>query len=264
MGAWGPGLFSDDVACDVRDEYRELLEDGVNDDEATRRMLDSYAAALDDPDTATFVWLALAVTQSKLGRLDPTVRDRAVAAIDSGADLERWSDNPRLADKRREVLGKARAQLTGPQPQRRKVRRPSRHVTDLQPGDILRYQAATGNLALLRVARIDVKRHAVAPVLVALHVTGTHIPTQPELDSLADKLETPFKLDGRPLPSWMSVSWLVTVNQRIDYTAAGFHRTGHTITRPGDPTFDTRTYTSWQLLRHELERNLSDAPLPEP
>ncbi|WP_406081285.1 DUF4259 domain-containing protein [Micromonospora sp. NBC_00858] len=264
MGAWGPGLFSDDTACDVRDEYREMLEDGVDDDEATQRMLDSYADALDDPDEATSVWLALAVTQSKLGRLHPTVRDRAIAAIDSGADLARWSDTPRLAAKRRDVLEKARAQLTGPQPQRKKVRRPSRHVTDLQPGDVLSHRAANGNLALLRVARIDVERHSVAPVLVALDFTGTSMPTQPELDSLADKPQTPFKLDGRPLPSWASASWLVAVNQRVDYNAAGFHRAGRTIARPGDPTFDTRTYTSWQLLQRELERTLTDAPVPEP
>ncbi|MEV0158272.1 DUF4259 domain-containing protein [Micromonospora sp. NPDC050686] len=265
MGAWGPGLFSDDTACDVRDEYREMLEDGVDNDEATQRMLDSYAGALDDPDEATSVWLALAVTQSKLGRLHPTVHDRAIAAIDSGADLARWSDNPRLAAKRRDVLEKARAQLTGPQPQRKKVRRPSRHVTDLQPGDVLSYCAANGNLALLRVARIDDERHSVAPVLVALDFTGTHMPSQPELDTLADKPEAPFRLDGSPLPPWASASWRVAVFNRMNYDAAGFHRAGRTIARLGDPAFHTRTYTSWQLLPGELERNLTNAPAtPEP
>ncbi|MEU5529427.1 DUF4259 domain-containing protein [Micromonospora chersina] len=265
MGAWGPGLFSDDTACDVRDEYREMLEDGVEDDEATQRMLDSYAGALDDADEATSVWLALAVTQSKLGRLDPTVRDRAITAIDSGADLARWSDNPRLAAKRRDVLEKARAQLTGPQPQRKKVRRPSRHVTDLQPGDVLSYRASNSNLALLRVARIDDERHSVAPVLVALDLTGTHVPNQPELDSLADKPETPFRLDGSPIPAWASTSWRVAVFERIDYDTAGFQRAGHTIARRDDPAFHTRTYTSWQLLSRDLERNLTDASaMPNP
>ncbi|WP_319460011.1 DUF4259 domain-containing protein [Micromonospora sp. RTP1Z1] len=265
MGAWGPGLFSDDTACDVRDEYREKLEDGLTDDEATQRMLTSYAEALDDPDEATSVWLALAVTQSKLGRLDPRVRDHAIAAIDSGADLARWSDNPRLAAKRRDALDKARAQLAGPQPQRKKVRRPRRHVTDLQPGDVLSYRAANGNLALLRVARIDDERHSVAPILIALDFTGTRTPPQPELDSLGDKPETPFRLDGSPLPPWASASWRVAAFKRTDYDTAGFQRAGHTIARPGDPAFHTRTYTSWQLLPRELERNLTDAPAtPQP
>ena len=29
VGTWGTGLFADDEACDIRDHYRELLEDGV-------------------------------------------------------------------------------------------------------------------------------------------------------------------------------------------------------------------------------------------
>lgn len=115
-------------------------------------------------------------------------------------------------------------------------------------------------MALLRVARIDEERHSIAPVLVALDYTGTDIPAQPELDSLADKPETPFRLDGSPLPPWASTSWRVAVHKRTDYPAAGFHRAGHTIVRQGDPTFETRTYSSWQPLQRELERNLTDTP----
>lgn len=28
MGAWGPAIFSDHLACDIRGDYRQLLEDG--------------------------------------------------------------------------------------------------------------------------------------------------------------------------------------------------------------------------------------------
>jgi len=36
MGAWGPAIFSDDLACDIRTDYRELLEDGVAGEEAVK------------------------------------------------------------------------------------------------------------------------------------------------------------------------------------------------------------------------------------
>jgi hypothetical protein len=36
MGSWGPALFSDDTACDVRDMYKDLIADGVDDAEATQ------------------------------------------------------------------------------------------------------------------------------------------------------------------------------------------------------------------------------------
>ena len=39
MGTWGPGLWSDDTAADVRDTYREALEGGLSDDDATAKVL---------------------------------------------------------------------------------------------------------------------------------------------------------------------------------------------------------------------------------
>ena len=106
MGAWGPALFSDDLACDVRDDYRELLEDGVDDDEALARTLDAFRASLADPDEEPTVVLALAITASKLGRLPNDLRDRAVALLDAGRGAERWEDDPRLLKRRRAALDK--------------------------------------------------------------------------------------------------------------------------------------------------------------
>lgn len=48
MGAWGPAIFSDDTACDIRSDYRELLEDGVDDAEATQRVISEYQHLGDD------------------------------------------------------------------------------------------------------------------------------------------------------------------------------------------------------------------------
>jgi hypothetical protein len=45
---WGTGLFSDDSACDIRDHYRELLEDGIEDDAATRLIREEYRAYLEE------------------------------------------------------------------------------------------------------------------------------------------------------------------------------------------------------------------------
>src|SRR5262249_13175466 len=80
VGVWGTGLFSDDLACDIRDHYRELLEDGIEDGEATRRVLEKFQAYFDEPEGIAL--LAFAVTQAKLGRLDPDIRQRALAVLD--------------------------------------------------------------------------------------------------------------------------------------------------------------------------------------
>lgn len=249
MGAWGAALFSDDTACDVRDGYRELLEDGTADDEATRLTLDSWAGSLTDPGEAASVWLALAFTQSRLGRLDPAVRDRALAVIDDGSDLARWADQtPAVVAKRRSALAKVRAQLTGPQPARKKVRPPSRHVTDLRPGEVLGYRAANGTWALLRVARIDVSRYGDAPVLAGLDFSGDEPPDQAVLDRLADR-------PGQP--PWAVETWRATVHKRVDYGDAGFRRVGHTVERPGDAEVPPCWHAAWSLMAPAMEHRLT-------
>ncbi len=95
MGVWGTDLFSDDLACDIRDHYRELLENGIEDGAATRLILEKFGAYLEESEGIAL--LAFAITQSKLGRLDPDIRDRALVVLEGGADLEVWErENPKL------------------------------------------------------------------------------------------------------------------------------------------------------------------------
>ncbi|WP_214318491.1 hypothetical protein [Nonomuraea sediminis] len=166
MSAWGPALFSDDAACDVRDAYRELIEDGIDDAEATRRVLADLADMLDDPEDGPVVRLALAWTQSKLGRLDPQIRDRALRVIDEGEGLELWAEQgDKLLTRRRAALKKVRDQLTGPQPDRKRLRPPWRHVTDLEVGDVLTYRTSSGAEVRLQVVAVEDDRHGRAPIL---------------------------------------------------------------------------------------------------
>ena len=84
--ASGIGVFSYDLACDIRDPCRQLLEDGTEDGPATRLTLEKFTPDLEESDSIALI--AFAVPQSKLGRLEPDVRDRAtLAIIDVGADL---------------------------------------------------------------------------------------------------------------------------------------------------------------------------------
>ena len=119
MGTWGTAIFSDDTASDVRDEYRDLIGEGLSTEQATDKLLRHYAPSLDDPDDGPPFWLGLAVTQWKCGRLLEQVKEKALHIIDSGADLKRWSGDA----KRRAVLEKTRAQLLSPQPRPTRIRK---------------------------------------------------------------------------------------------------------------------------------------------
>jgi hypothetical protein len=43
LGAGGIAIFSDDIACDIRDDYKELLGDGLSSKEATQRLINEYS-----------------------------------------------------------------------------------------------------------------------------------------------------------------------------------------------------------------------------
>jgi hypothetical protein len=142
MGAWGAGIFSDDLACDVREDWREFIADGKSPREATDALIAKYVN--DPPDDEDHVfWLALAVSQWKTGRLVDDVRDRALAVIDSGKGLDPWRD---AADrsKRERVLAQTREQLWSEQPHPTRIRKRAKSATPFGPGDVLAYRHGDG------------------------------------------------------------------------------------------------------------------------
>ena len=229
MGAWGTALFSDDTACDVRDHYRQLLEEGAEDRDATRLTLEKFREYLDDSGGVPL--LAFAVTQSKLGRLDSDIRDRALAVLDRGADLEMWqSDNPKLVPRRRAALEKVRAQLTGPQPPRKRVRPPKRISSGLAAGEVLALSLPQ-RVVLLRVVRVRSHRLGETPVLEELDFEGTEVPSRDVLERLGPKSEDPVTL-MHALST--DTRFFAFVMERIDWQGAGFRKVQTISGRPDD------------------------------
>lgn len=248
MGAWGPAIFSDDTACDIRSDYRELLEDGVDDAEATQRVIADYQHLADDE--AHVLYLALAAAQSGLGRLEDSVKLEALRVIDAGAGLELWAEaGEKELAKRKAVLSKLRATLTGPQKPPTKVRRPWSHVTDLSSGDVLAYTLPDGKLALFRVARVDVHRVGTAPILRRLKWGKTSMPSARRLARLGPLPET------RPTDDKPSVSFRVARHRKKDedWRDVGFTLVGRVTASVEDANFPARTYTTWRSLRTSLD-----------
>jgi hypothetical protein len=121
MGAYGVKLFHDDTANDVRDDFLNLLRKGHSAEESSQAMLDQWSTSIDDSDDGPIFWLALAATQCEYGCLQAAVRQKAVALIEEGSNLNRWSG--KLLERRREVLAELRATLLGPQPKARRPRK---------------------------------------------------------------------------------------------------------------------------------------------
>ena len=149
MGTWGPAIFADDDAEDLRDEYRHILADAQSDGAATAAAVAEYGAAFDRLDATTPFWLALALIQWKLGRLDARVRTAALRIIDDGIDLAKWTDSP-VRNKRAAALATARATIASPPPAARSMPKPlPLQLPGWEFSEVVGYRMPNGRLVLL-------------------------------------------------------------------------------------------------------------------
>ena len=144
MGAWGPGLYSDDFAEDLRGEFKDLFQKGITPSRIVATLKSANQSSLTDVDEASVFWLVLADLLHKHGIDDTDVSARAIDLIDSGADLERWSDDPKLMRKREANLGKLKQQLLSPLPPLKKPKKPFQIDIDWAVGDYIAYTLNDG------------------------------------------------------------------------------------------------------------------------
>lgn len=119
LGTWGIKIFQNDDAADLRESYRERIILGVPDEEAEQAVIQEFSIG------GNFsLWLPLAVTQWKIGRLSETVKENALHEIKVELSCldERWKPNE--ASKRRQELANAEVQICSQQPARKKLRMP--------------------------------------------------------------------------------------------------------------------------------------------
>lgn len=216
MGVWGTGIFQDDTACDLRDDYRDYLGQGLSGPAATERILADFKSSLADPSEAGVIWLALAATQWKLGRLDPEILAHALEVIDSGADLKRWNVDPKDLSKRKALLEKLRVQITSPQPLPVKVRREVKSECDWQVGELVAYRLDSGRLVILRVMGHKTDKGGTYPYCEFLDWIGSDLPSHEVLVSLPPRWgRTPFTEVKQLMIVGMNRKWAKRT-QRLD------------------------------------------------
>lgn len=140
MGAWGTGLYQDDVALDIKEEYINRLKIGYSNIEATQELLDDSECYVEDEEEEPIFWFALADTQWKYGRLLPEVKEEAIKHIKEGKDLERWKDNKKQYEKRKQVLKQLEEKLNSPQPPEKKVTKLVLCKATWEVGDVLLFK----------------------------------------------------------------------------------------------------------------------------
>lgn len=190
MGAWGVAIFSDDLAADLRGDFRDLIGDGLTSSEATDRLMAEYASSLDDPDEMPVFWIALAAAQWKLGRLEERTKLAALQVIDDGSDLKRW-DDPKDRAKRIVVLAKTRAELLSPQSPAKRIPRTVKEANDWQVGETIGFRLLSGKWTLFRVIGHHTDKGGRFAIGEMIDWVGDQLPAPEMIDELPIRKEMP-------------------------------------------------------------------------
>lgn len=123
------------------------------------------------------------------GRLQDSVRDRALAIIEQGGDVDRWrEESATLGRQREKVLRTLGEKLRGPQPAPKTIRRPKLRLSPLDVGDVVRVRGARTGEALFVVVDIadTYPPGSTSPVVAGLLWDGDDVPDDTTLAMPAD------------------------------------------------------------------------------
>jgi formaldehyde-activating enzyme involved in methanogenesis len=91
MGAWGTGIFENDVAADVRGEWEDAVASGSSASGAAAAVIEGIGAGfIPDEDDGPVFWIALAALQIEAAQVTPDVAAKAAESIP--ANLARWRE----------------------------------------------------------------------------------------------------------------------------------------------------------------------------
>ena len=190
MGAWGTGLYSNDVATDIRGDYIDALCFGKTNEAATQELLEKNKDIFGTEDEALF-WYALADTQWNYGRLLPEVKQRALFFIDNDTE-DRWETKKDQAAWQK-TLEKLKEKLLSEQPQPKAIKLYQSFRCEWALGDVYAYRfeseysKETGfyhNYVVFRkISECHDWPDTVIPVVQVYKWIGTDIPSLSELSS---------------------------------------------------------------------------------
>jgi hypothetical protein len=260
MGSWGTGIFSDDMACDVRAQFRQKLDDGKSPTAARKALLQHLKPALVDSDDGPVIWLALAATQVECDCLEEQVRTKALAIIDAGGDIERWreADNPKLVNGRKAVLARLRAKLAKPRPkskapEKRKSKPKTKRFVEKKAnfplGEVFAYRLASGAFVLLHVVDYTGNRDfGFFPIVAVLDWRGEKLPSADEVRTIPLKT----KADQTFGPNW---PWMLEVfrKKEKEFPTDRVVRLGVLRERHCDKVRGGYTFATWSALDRYFE-----------
>jgi hypothetical protein len=81
MGAWGSGLFENDVANDVEDFFNDCRQEGMSISELRQAVVEEFSDLSSDTDDGPIFWIKYAHLLWSSGILDKKTKGKAIRVI---------------------------------------------------------------------------------------------------------------------------------------------------------------------------------------
>ena len=142
MGVWGNKLYQNDIALDVKDSYKELLQDGKTNEEAYNEMISSNMELLSSKynDEKVMFILSFADTLWNYGRLTEKYKETCLTLIEEcKKDKLKNKENSYCIYSISE-LEKLENKLKSEQPKEKKIRKIIPYICDWKDYDTFAYK----------------------------------------------------------------------------------------------------------------------------
>ncbi len=142
MGIWGFGLYQNDTALDIKDQFKEMYNAGKQSVERiTEKLIEDFEDIMGITDEEPLFWYALADTQWNFGVLLPSVKERALYWLEKDdCVLNIQTIGIKTREQRKKVLDDLRVKLLSPQPPEKKTVKGRRYECQWKLGDVFAYQ----------------------------------------------------------------------------------------------------------------------------
>ena len=214
MGFWGPGLYENDTAADVKDRVTTCWQEGMSGEEIISRIQEEFSDLTEEasPDGA-FFWLGLADSLWRLGLLTEEIRGRAMAWLDQDWVYDSIPDQPLcppMGKRRTTMLAKLKERLSSPQPKPRKYKKRGPRSCGWKMYDTyacpIRYEAAaelgsTDRWLLIRMIDEGLWEKTLVPIVYVKITKDTRLPASEEEYDALEYIQVGFtRYEDRFLP----------------------------------------------------------------
>lgn len=196
MGCWGDKLYQNDMAQDLKDEYRTYLKLEYSDLEVENMMIESFEDYIEDGWDEEF-WLVLADQEYKYGRLSKKVKRKALSY---------------LKDPKKKELIALKDKLNSDPLPRKKMGKFYMSRSVWKVGDILAYKIREDNLDDSEVNRKYNGKYVLFKVTALSRTNIGYLPKNEFYDE--QSVVTLYDWIGEEIPSFEEISKLKFKNRK--------------------------------------------------